>query len=139
MRLPRLPISAAFGFPLGATLGLLVTPLLVASGAPGLSLITMVAVVDGIAMISTYRAALATAMVCWALHSTFVIGEYGELTLSSESRNDALVLMLCALTALAFAATLRNTRSLLHQRMIRSPGWQIPTQRTSSPEPRSRS
>ncbi|MCP3803156.1 hypothetical protein NLX83_28150 [Allokutzneria sp. A3M-2-11 16] len=132
MRRSRLPIPAAFGFPLGAALALIVTSVLIAIGAAPLSFIAMVVVVDSIAVLSTYRAALPTVAVCWALHSTFMIGEYGVLTISPETGNNALVLTLCAITALAFASTLRPNHKLLHRRWYHPRAWRIPEQRTRS-------
>ncbi|GAA4021716.1 hypothetical protein GCM10022247_52400 [Allokutzneria multivorans] len=129
MRRSRLPIPAAFGFPLGAALALVVTSIVAATGAAPLSLIAMVVVVDSIAVLSTFRAAMPTVAVCWGLHSTFMIGEYGVLTLSAETGNNALVLTLCAITALAFASTLRPNGKLLHQRWYHPRAWRIPEQR----------
>ncbi|SDM52661.1 hypothetical protein [Allokutzneria albata] len=132
MRRSRLPIPAAFGFPLGAALALLVTGVLATIEAAPLSFLAMVVIVDSIAVLSTYRAALPTAAVCWALHSTFLIGEYGVLTLSAETGNNALVLTLCAITALAFASALRPGYKLLHRHWYHPRTWRIPEQRTRS-------
>ncbi|WP_158853900.1 hypothetical protein [Saccharothrix deserti] len=113
------PVPAGFGFPLGVALGVAATLVSVGVGAtrtPTVSLVAMAAVVDVIAMVTTVRATLATAAVCWALHAGFVLGRHGELALVPRSGHAALVLALCAFTALGFASTLRAVRALLHER-----------------------
>jgi len=113
------PVPAGFGFPLGMALGVAATVLSVAAGAtsvPTISLVAMVAVVDATAMVTTVRATLATAAVCWALHAGFVLGRYGGLAFTPQAGHAALVLGLCALTGLGFAAILRAARVPLHER-----------------------
>ena len=135
MRIPPPALPGAFAFPAGVAASVTATALLVASGATGqpvLSLIAMVAVVDTIAMTSTVRATLATGAVCWALHAGFVLGNHGQLAFTARSGTDALVLVLCALTALAFAATLRSARTPLHERSASPNAPVIPAQRHSN-------
>ncbi|WP_162788267.1 hypothetical protein [Amycolatopsis albispora] len=108
------PVPAGFGFPLGVVLGAAGTALAVAVGAkeaPVVSLVAMVVVVDATAMVTAARAAVATAAVCWALHSGFVLGEHAELTFTAESGRAAAVLALCVLTASGFASLLRSVRA----------------------------
>lgn len=113
------PVSAGFGFPLGVVLGVAAIVLAVAAGARGapiISLVAMVAVVDAIAVITTARAAVVTAVVCWGLHAGFALGEFAELTLTAEAGQAAGVLALCALTASGFASLLRAVSAPLHKR-----------------------
>jgi hypothetical protein len=91
---------------------------------PIMSLIAMVAVVDAMALLTTVRAALATAVVCWCLHSGFVLGRHGELVFTPQSGHDALVLLLVTLSALGFASILRAAREHRDAALQR-----IPTQR----------
>ncbi|MFB9904262.1 hypothetical protein [Allokutzneria oryzae] len=136
MPVPPPVLPGAFAFPAGVAGGVVATALVVASGATGqpvLSLIAMVAVVDTIAMVSTMRATLATAVVCWALHAGFALGHHGELAFTAQSGEGALVLAFCALTALAFAAALRGVRTPLHERSPSPDTPVIPAQRRSSP------
>jgi hypothetical protein len=85
--------------------------LVVATGAssqPVLSVIAMVAVVNVIAVISTWRAALGTAVVCWFLHDGFVLGRHGDLALVGQAGHDALVIGFDALGVLVLVSTLRE-------------------------------
>ena len=127
------PVPAGFGFPLGVALGTAAMVLSVAAGAtsvPIISLVAMVVVVDAVAMVTTVRATLATAVVCWALHAGFVLGRRGELVFTAQSGHAALVLGLCALTALGFASILRTARVPLHEREDdpRAPNVPLPRQ-----------
>ncbi|MCP3805077.1 hypothetical protein NLX83_38010 [Allokutzneria sp. A3M-2-11 16] len=136
MRIPAPVLPGAFAFPAGVVAGVGATALLVASGATGqpvLSLLAMVAVVDTVAMMSTVRATAATAVVCWALHAGFVLGHHGELAFTARAGTDAIALVLCAVTALAFAAALRLARTPLHERAP-GPGTPVvPAQRRPGP------
>lgn len=114
-------------------LGFAATVLSVAAGAtsvPIISLVAMVAVVDASAVVTTVRATLATAVVCWALHTGFVLGRRGELVFTPQSGHAALVLVLCALTGLGFASLLRADRVPLHERVHdpRTPRIPLPRQ-----------
>jgi hypothetical protein len=112
-------MPGGFGFPLGFVLAVAATALVVALGAPSrpiLSVVAMVAVVDFVAMLTTIGATLATAVVCWCLHAGFVLGRQGELAFTPQSRGDAVVLVLCALTGFALASTIRAARAPLHER-----------------------
>ena len=115
----RTPVPAGFGFFLGAVLAVAATFLLVAAGArsqPVVSVVALVAVVDLVALVSTAAAALATAAVCWCLHSGFVLGTLGELTFTTSSGHDALVLAGCALGGILLASTVRAASAPLHER-----------------------
>jgi hypothetical protein len=115
----RTPVPGGFAFPLGAALAVAMTFLVVATGArsqPVVSVVGLVAVVDLIALISTAGATLATAVVCWCLHSGFVLGRLGELTFTGQSWHDALVLTGCALGGILLASTLRASVAPLHER-----------------------
>ncbi|ANZ35885.1 hypothetical protein BBK82_07100 [Lentzea guizhouensis] len=81
-----------------------------------LSVIAMVAVVNLVAMTSRAWAALATAAVCWCLHSGFVLGSLGVLTFTARSGHDALVIAGCALGAILLVSTLRAASAPLHER-----------------------
>ncbi|WP_158264158.1 hypothetical protein [Amycolatopsis sp. CA-126428] len=114
------------------------TVLSVAAGAPSvpiISLVAMVAVVDATAMVTTVRATLATATVCWALHVGFVLGRHGELAFTPQAGRAAVVLGLCALTALGFASTLRAARVPLREREHDAGRPAIPLPRQGDPVP----
>ena len=55
-------------------------------------------------------------MLCWCLHSGFVLGTFGELTFSHQSGHDALVLAGCALGGILLASTLRAATGPLPER-----------------------
>ena len=129
---PAPAVLGRFGFPLGCALGVVATVLSGAAGAtsqPILSLIAMVAAVDAVSMVTTVGAALATAAACWCLHTGFVLGRNGELAFTPQSRHDALVLLLAALSALAFASTIRAVRAQRDTDEYASNVPRIPTQR----------
>lgn len=108
-----------FAFPVGAALAVAVTFAAVAIGArsqPVLSVVGMVAVVGFIAVISTAAATLATATLCWCLHSAFVLGSLGELTFTVQSGHDALVIGGCALLGALLVSTARAAVAPLHER-----------------------
>jgi hypothetical protein len=93
-------------------LGIAATMLVVATGAtsqPVLSVIAMVAVVNLIALISTWWAALGTAVVCWFLHDGFVLGRHGDLALTGQAGHDALVIGFDALGVLVLISLSRAT------------------------------
>ncbi|HEX6339917.1 hypothetical protein [Umezawaea sp.] len=128
-------MPGGFGFPLGAVLGVTATALAVTVGATGqpiLSVLALVAVVDLIALLSSVGATLATAVVCWCLHAGFVLGRHGELAFTPQSRGDAAVLLLCALTGLALASTIRATRATVPEEEYDRNVLSIPVQRTST-------
>jgi K+-sensing histidine kinase KdpD len=103
-----------FGLPLGLVVGIAATVSSLELGAadqPILSLIAMVAVVNAAAMLTTAPAALVTMIACWCLHADFVLHPSGELTFSSQSAHDAIVLSLVTLCALGFAALVKPART----------------------------
>ena len=115
----RTPVPGGFAFPAGAVLAVAMTFAVVAAGAasqPVISVIGLVAVVDLVAVLSTAGATLATAVVCWCLHSAFVLGRLGELTFTRQSGHDALVFAGCALGGILLMSTLRAAVAPLHER-----------------------
>ena len=103
-----------FAFPLGFALGIVGTALSVSVGATGwpvVSVVVLVVVTDVVAVVSTAWPTLATAVVCWCLHSGFVLGRAGELAFSAQSWHDALVLMVNAVVASVVVATIRAALS----------------------------
>ena len=118
---------------MGVVLGIAATTLVVAVGAnsqPVLSVIAMVAVVNLIALISTWRAALATAVVCWFLHDGFVLGRHGDLALIGQAGHDALVIGFDALGVLLLVSLLRAALApMLHRRDGDSSAPRLPVQR----------
>lgn len=128
----RTPVSGGLAFFSGAALAALMTLLLVAVGvrsAPVLSVLAMVAVVNLVAVTSKAWAALATATVCWCLHSGFVLGRLGELTFTARSGHDALVIAGCVLGAVLLVSTLRAASAPLHEREYDENVPAIPKQR----------
>ncbi|HEX8865815.1 MAG TPA: hypothetical protein VF821_09190 [Lentzea sp.] len=127
---------AGFGFFLGAALAVVATFLVVLAGArsqPVVSVVALVAVVDLVAVISTASATLATAAVCWCLHSGFVLGRLGQLVFTAQARHDALVIGLCALGGILFASTARAAVAQLHEREYDVNVPVIPVQRVTAP------
>jgi hypothetical protein len=128
----RTPVPGAFAFFLGAALAAAMTFGLVAAGArsqPVMSVVGLVAVVDLVAVFSTAGATLATAALCWCLHSGFVLGRLGELTFTAKSGHDALVLAGCALGGILLVSTLRAATAPLHEREYDKNVPAIPGQR----------
>ncbi|GLZ31826.1 hypothetical protein Lesp02_40140 [Lentzea sp. NBRC 105346] len=114
-------VSGGFGFPLGAALGAAMTGLAVAAGAPSqpvLSVVGLVVVIDLIGFLSTVRATLATALVCWFLHAGFVLGRLGDLAINVQSRHDALVLGLNALGVILIVSVIRGTPAVQRQPVL---------------------
>ncbi|RSM70425.1 hypothetical protein DL991_37865 [Amycolatopsis sp. WAC 01375] len=101
----RRPVSALISCPLGFA-GALAAAFLAQAGSvspqPFVSVLLMVAVIDAVALFSTARAAFATAVICWVLHSWLVLGH--------PSGHDALVFALNALGATGFAFLSRDVR-----------------------------
>lgn len=99
----RIPVSTLISYPLGFA-GALAAAFLARAGGvapqPVVSVLLMVAVIDAIALLSTARAAFATAATCWILHSWLVLGH--------PSEHDALVFALNALGATGFASLSRD-------------------------------
>jgi K+-sensing histidine kinase KdpD len=111
-RLPAPPLSSGFGYPLGAVTAALATMVAVAAGAtthPHRALVTLIAVTAVTAAATTLRASLATAAVCWALHTGFVLNRHGELQFNAASTRTAALLAATALISFALAATARST------------------------------
>lgn len=115
----RTQVPGGFAFFFGSALAAVMTFLLVEAGArtePVLSVVALVAVVNLVAVTSGAVATLATAAVCWCLHSGFVLGRLGELTFTGQSGHDALVLAGCALGAVLLVSTMRAATAPLHER-----------------------
>ncbi|GHH32603.1 hypothetical protein GCM10017774_13760 [Lentzea cavernae] len=94
-----------------------------------LSVVTLIAVVNLVAVTSRAWAALATAIVAWCLHSGFVLGSLGELTFTARSGHDALVIVGCALGAILLVSTLRAASAPVHEREYDENVPVIPEQR----------
>ncbi|MGI5499309.1 hypothetical protein [Lentzea sp. CA-135723] len=111
----RTPVPGGFAFPLGAALAVALTFLVAgARHEPVVFVVAMVAVVDLMAVLSTAWATLATAALCWCLHSGFVLGRLGELTFTAQSGHDALVIGGCAFAGVLLVSTLRAATAPLH-------------------------
>jgi len=109
-RLPAPPVPGGFGLPLGFLAAVIVTCLAVAAGAtthPQRALTAFVVTIAVIAGISTPWAALGTAAVSWALHTGFVLGRHGNLTVTPPASQAALVLGAVALLTSAVAVAVR--------------------------------
>jgi hypothetical protein len=122
------------GFPLGFVLAIVVTFLAVAAGAtthPERAVIALAAVTAAVAGVSTFRATLATAAVCWALLSGFVLGRYGDLVFTPAAARDALVL-----GGIAIIAFMLTTAGRAVVREIRAgrrlPAIRLPVQRKTA-------
>lgn len=128
LRLPVRPISGGIGFPAGFLAATLVTVAAVGAQAtahPQRSLIPLVITVAVVAIVSTFRAALATAAVCWALHTGFVLNRRGDLVWTVQSAPAAALLAAVAITAYAVAIAVR-----VGGRYRREPDVVIPAQRS---------
>ncbi|WP_157367960.1 hypothetical protein [Alloactinosynnema sp. L-07] len=125
-------IPGGFGFPLGIVAEVAATMLVVAAGAtahPGLSTVAMVVVIDVMVFVTTTRATMGVAVVCWCLHAGFVLGRHGELAFTGQSGRDALLIALNTFGVLLLAATLRGQRRVpLHERENDPMAPRIPVQ-----------
>jgi hypothetical protein len=127
VRLPARRLSGAIGFPAGSLAATVVTVVAVAAeatGSPQRALIPLATTVAAVGAVSTFRAALATAVVAWALHTGFVLNRYGELGWNADSAWAAALLVAVAAIAFAIAGLVRMKR-----RYLSEPNIVIPTQR----------
>ena len=124
------PIRGWTGYPLGFAAAITVTLVAVAAHGtahPQWTLVALAATAAAIAAVATLRAALATAALCWALETGFVIGRRGVLTVTAESVRDAAILAAVALLAYAIALAVRIARRAAARRAARPVA--IPSQR----------
>ena len=134
MRSRRIP--EGFGFPVGGALAVVATCVAVAVGAtrqPVLSVLAQVVVIDVIALFSTVPAVVLTAVVCWFLHSGFLLGRHGELVFTEQSVHDAYVLGVNALVVALLVALARAAVAPLHEREHDPSAPRIPVQRRGGP------
>lgn len=105
------PIRGWNGYPLGFLAATAVTTAAVAAGGtehPHWTLAALAGTAAAIAAVATLRAALATAALCWALHTGFISGRFGELTITAGSAHAAAVLATAALLAFGIAHGVRR-------------------------------
>jgi hypothetical protein len=103
------PVPGGFGFPLGFLAAILATAGAVAAGAtehPERALILLAAVTAAIGWASTFRAAIGTATVSWALHAGFVLGRHGDLAFTPQALRDSLILVTVAVLASGLASAI---------------------------------
>lgn len=108
------PLSGWTGYPLGFVAAIAVTLVAVAahgSGHPQWSLGALAATAAAVAALTTMRATLATAALCWALDAGFVLGRHGSLTLTAGSARAAAVVAVAALAGYAVASIVRQLRT----------------------------
>lgn len=109
-RPPAPPVSGWAGYPLGFSAATLVTIGAVATHAtshPERALIPLAVAAAAIATVTSLRAAIATAAVCWALHTGFVLGRHGDLALAAPSAVAATLIGAATLAAFALALAVR--------------------------------
>jgi hypothetical protein len=106
-------VSGGFGFPLGFATGTFVMVVAVAAGAaghPGWSVAALAVAVAAVSAVTTFPAAVATAVVCWFLHDGFVLGRHGDLVFTTASEASAAILVAVAVAAWAMATLARIER-----------------------------
>lgn len=133
MRLARLltrPVSGAIGFPAGFLAATLATVAAVAAQAtahPQRALVPLAVTVATVAIVTTFRAALGTAAIGWALHTGFVLNRRGDLVWTAQSAQAAAVLAAVAVAASTVIIVIR-----LRHRSTGGPGIVIPAQRSAT-------
>lgn len=134
------PLPGGLGFPLGFLLAIVVTFVAIAAGAtthPQWTVAALAATGAVVACLSTFRATLATAAVCWALHSGFVLGRLGDLVFTPQAARDAVVLCAVATIAFLLATAVRTVRGRRWASTVRIPA-QRPGVMTSGSRGRTR-
>jgi hypothetical protein len=104
------PVQGWAGYPLGFVVASAVTTVAVAAGGtvhPLRTLVALAAAAAAIAAVATLRAALATAALCWALHTGFVVGRFGELALTAGTVRAAALLAAVVVFASGIAHAVR--------------------------------
>jgi hypothetical protein len=107
------PIRGWAGYPLGFVAAIAVTIVAVAAGGtahPLWTLAALAATAAAIGTVTTLRAALATGALCWALHAGFVIGRFGELTLTADTVRAAPILAAAVVLGFGLAHAVRVAR-----------------------------
>ncbi len=108
------PLPSAFAAGLAFLSAIVVTAVAVAAGAthhPAEALLPLGLVTIAISLWTTWAGAVATAWICWALDSGFVLGREAQLTFSPQSQLAVLVLVGIALVGVLGGRTLRRSRS----------------------------
>jgi hypothetical protein len=104
------PVSGGFGFPLGMAIAIVVTIVMVAAGAthhPDRAVLALAVVIALTAMITTPAATFGTTAVAWFLVAGFVIGRFGQVSVSPTAGWAAIALTVVALATTAMAGALR--------------------------------
>lgn len=112
-RIVRPPLTGWAGYPAGFAAAVGVTMVAVAAhgaGHPQWTLGALALAAAAVAAITTLPAALATAVLCWALHAGFILGRYGDLALTAASARAGAVLVGVALLARVVAGAVRAVR-----------------------------
>jgi hypothetical protein len=115
-RWPTPPVPGDFGFPIGVVAGVVVTIAVVTNGGahhPLWSVIALAVTVAAVCAVTTPGAGLATAVVCWLLHASFVVGRHGQVSVTAATGQAAVVLVATAVTVVAATAALRVLRAWL--------------------------
>lgn len=129
-RLSTPPIDGGFGYPAGFAAATLTTLAAVVAGAttrPWIAVATLSGVAAVTAAVTTLTAAVATAAVCWGMHTGFVLNRRGELLLTTPAVTAAIVLAAVTLLGYVVATTTRALRGRTVRRVLT-----IPTQRGAS-------
>lgn len=128
---PHPPVPGAFGFPLGFVAAIGATLIAVAAGATGhpvRSVVVLAVAVAGVSAVTTLRAAVASAVIGWALHDGFVLGRQGDLVFTAGAGVAAAVLVATAVTVVATRITVAAVRMALagQSGQVPVPGIPVP-------------
>ncbi|EWM17731.1 hypothetical protein [Kutzneria sp. 744] len=116
-------LAGGFGFPLGfvvATLVVLGSAALGAFAHPVAVLVALAVATAAVSATTTLPAALGTAAVSWGLYAGFVVGEFGQLTLTRPTALAAAVLAFSALAAFGVSTLHRESRSRAAMKPVRA-------------------
>lgn len=108
------PLPSAFAVGIAFVSAIAVTSLAVAAGAthhPVEALLPLGLVTAAVSMWTTVAGAVATAWICWALDSGFVLGRQAQLSFSPLSQQTVLLLVVVALLGSVGGRVVRRARS----------------------------
>lgn len=109
------PLPAAFAVGIAFSSAIVVTASAVAVGAtrhPAAALLALAVLTAAVSMWTTCAGAVATAWICWALESGFVVGRQAQLSFSPLSQQALLLLLAVGLLAGIGGQAARRHRSI---------------------------
>ncbi|MGP4020727.1 hypothetical protein [Saccharopolyspora sp. 5N708] len=125
-------MPGGFGFPLGFAGGFVIvvaTAALDDATRPVVAVVALAVLVAVLSALTTWPAAAATAVACWALYASFAVGARGDLALDRAAAVGFGVLLLAAAVGVAAGAVFRAVR----RSAMAATTPPVPVQRGSSP------